>query len=405
MIQTVVSNASAPEYGQATISFPIREEDYPNVVNMLQSMGLGDPVERDCRVDEVCGDWPILKRLEKVAINLDEMDYLAKRLDSFDAQEKAKFQAAAVRFGLFDMRHLIDLTFCCQETTVITDFSDLEKVGRRHYLDVNGSSASSEELENVDGYETALLLIGDGDGTITPYGVIYDNGMQLRPVYDGRNFPLYQDGDSVFLLGLTHKSDPDMNPPTTWLFLPTCRERLERTLRRGGYESEDDIHIRLSQSTAPNEIDSRLDVEHESLNNLNKLASAIVLLDVDQGAKLEAVVQMANPRSATEMTTLAQNLDLFNFVPGIHSPREYGEFMIRESGHFDLDEDLVHFIDYEAYGQKQINAEGGVFKNRGYVAFRGESRGDNIIKEVMKQASAEPQEHLQTGLRLHFKGR
>ena len=405
MIQTVVSNASAPEYGQATISFPIREEDYPNVVNMLQSMGIGAPLARDCLLYELQGPCPILKRLEKVAINLDEMDYLAKRLDSFDAQEKAKFQAAAVKYGLFDMRHLIDLTFCCEETTVITDFSDLEKVGRRHFLDVNGGSASSEELENVDGYETALLLIGDGDGTITPYGVIYDNGMQLRPVYDGRNFPLYQDGDSVFLLGLTHKSDPDMNPPTTWLFLPTCRERLERTLRRGGYESEDDIHIRLSQSTAPNEIDSRLDVEHESLNNLNKLASAIVLLDVDQGAKLEAVVQMANPRSATEMTTLAQNLDLFNFVPGIHSPRVYGEFMIRESGHFDLDEDLVHFIDYEAYGQKQINAEGGVFKNRGYVAFRGESRGDNIIKEVMKQASAEPQEHLQTGLRLHFKGR
>ena len=141
MIQTIVSNARVPEYGQATISFPIREEDYPSVVNMLQRMGLGNPLERDCRVDEIIGDWPILKRLEKVAINLDEMDYLAKRLNSFDTQEKAKFQAAAVRFGLFDMRHLIDLTFCCQETTVITDFSDLEKVGRRHYLDVNGSSA------------------------------------------------------------------------------------------------------------------------------------------------------------------------------------------------------------------------------------------------------------------------
>ena len=54
------------------------------MVNMLQRMGLGNPLERDCRVDEVIGDWPILKRLEKVAINLDEMDYLAKRLDSFD---------------------------------------------------------------------------------------------------------------------------------------------------------------------------------------------------------------------------------------------------------------------------------------------------------------------------------
>lgn len=28
MIQTIVSNARVPEYGQATISFPIREEDY-----------------------------------------------------------------------------------------------------------------------------------------------------------------------------------------------------------------------------------------------------------------------------------------------------------------------------------------------------------------------------------------
>ena len=391
MIQTVVSNASAPEYGQATISFPIREEDYPSVVNMLQRMGLGDPLERDCRVDEVIGDWPILKRLEKVAINLGEMDYLAKRLNSFDTQEKAKFQAAAVRFGLFDMSHLIDLTFCCQETTVITDFSDLEKVGRRHYLDVNGGSASREELENVDGYETALL-IGDGDGTITPYGVIYDNGMQLRPVYDGQNFPLYQDRDSVFLLGLSHKSELSMNSATTWVFLPASAQRLGRALERSGFEGTNDLHIRLSESMAPNEIDSRLDVEHESLNDLNQLASAIVLLDDAQRVKLGAVVQMANPRSATEMTALAQNLGLFDFVPGIHSPREYGEFMIRESGHFDLDDDLAPFIDYEAYGQKQINAEGGVFNDQGYVAYKGpQSLSELLMRPPVEQRYTGPE--------------
>lgn len=194
-----------------------------------------------------------------------------------------------------------------------------------------------------------------------------------------------------------------MNSATTWVFLPASAQRLERALERSGFEGTDDLHIRLSESMAPNEIDSRLDVEHESLNDLNQLASAIVLLDDAQRVKLGAVVQMANPRSATEMTALAQNLDLFDFVPGIHSPREYGEFMIRESGHFDLDDDLAPFIDYEAYGQKQINAEGGVFNDQGYIAFRGENRGDNIIKELMKQASAELQGHLQT--RLHFKGR
>lgn len=74
MILFIFSNSQRPEYGQATVSFPIREEEYPSVVSMLQRMGLGDPLERDCWVDEVNGDWPILMRLEKVAINLDEMD-------------------------------------------------------------------------------------------------------------------------------------------------------------------------------------------------------------------------------------------------------------------------------------------------------------------------------------------
>ena len=31
---------------------------------------------------------------------------------------------------------LINLTFCCQQATVITDFSDLEQIGRDHYIDV-----------------------------------------------------------------------------------------------------------------------------------------------------------------------------------------------------------------------------------------------------------------------------
>ena len=48
-----------------------------------------------------------------------------------------------------------------------------------------------EELENLDGYETALLLIEGGGGTITPYGVVYDNGMKLSQLYDGRHFPEY----------------------------------------------------------------------------------------------------------------------------------------------------------------------------------------------------------------------
>ena len=49
----------------------------------------------------------------------------------------------------------------------------------------------------MDGVETALLLITENEGTITPYGVVYDNGMELSLIYQGRNFPEY-------LLSLIH---------------------------------------------------------------------------------------------------------------------------------------------------------------------------------------------------------
>ena len=48
-------------------------------------------------MDELNSSFLILKRLEKVAVNVDELDYLAKRLDSSDINEAAKFQAMTVK--------------------------------------------------------------------------------------------------------------------------------------------------------------------------------------------------------------------------------------------------------------------------------------------------------------------
>ena len=89
---------------------------------MLQALDIGGPIARDCMVEEIQGLDSILKRLEGQRINVDELDYLVKRLDSFTDGELAQFQGMAVKMGLNDMADLINLTFCCQEATVITDF-------------------------------------------------------------------------------------------------------------------------------------------------------------------------------------------------------------------------------------------------------------------------------------------
>ena len=84
VLRCVLSNAAHPEYGQVTIPFPIPVIEYECTLECLAAMELGARLKRDCRVDELESGFPILKRLEKVGANLDELDYLARRLDSFD---------------------------------------------------------------------------------------------------------------------------------------------------------------------------------------------------------------------------------------------------------------------------------------------------------------------------------
>ena len=64
-------------------------------------------------------------------------------------------------------------------------------------MNLHGGSASVDELNALDGKKTARQLIESGSGTITPYGVVYDNGMKLEQVYDSRFFPCYCMGRDI----------------------------------------------------------------------------------------------------------------------------------------------------------------------------------------------------------------
>ena len=185
MMSAVLSNPNHPEYGVATIPFPIPHDQYTYCMELLKALEIGDAVKADCKVVAVDSFSSVLKRTEMLTVNVEELNYLAKRLESFDTSEAAQFQAMAHKLELFELKDLINLTFCCQQATVITDFSDLAAIGRDHYMNLHGGSASVDELNALDGKKTARQLIESGSGTITPYGVVYDNGMKLEQVYLG----------------------------------------------------------------------------------------------------------------------------------------------------------------------------------------------------------------------------
>ena len=371
MIRAVLSNPSHPEYGVATIPFPIPHDQYARCMELLEALEIGDAVKADCKVQAIDSFYSVFKRTEMLTVNVEELSYLAKRLDGFDTGEAAQFQAMAHKLELFELKDLINLTFCCQQATVITDFSDLSAIGRNHYMNLHGGSARVDELDALDGEKTARQLIENGNGAVTPYGVVYDNGMKLEQVYDGHFFPCYYYEPNAITVSVTAKNEPRDTGHVTWLYLPMAQEEIERALQRAGIADPADARLWLEDTQLMNEVDVLLDKERENLADFNALAQAADALSTDDLKKLGAVVTMAKPRTADQIKNLAESLDLFDLAPGAHTPQEYGKYMIQQSGRFEYDENLDAFYDYEKYGTERMNEEDGMFTDRGYIAYKG----------------------------------
>ena len=59
MFQAVLSNRTHPEYGVATIQFPIPHHQYAHCVELLEALEIGDAVKADCMIAGIDSDRPI----------------------------------------------------------------------------------------------------------------------------------------------------------------------------------------------------------------------------------------------------------------------------------------------------------------------------------------------------------
>ena len=398
MFEATLKNRSSAHFAPVTITFPIPEDQYEQAILALKKSQIGDAGVQDCLIDNVRAvNYPALVRMTGTLANVDELDWLGKQLESLDRYELLQFNAAVERFGLSAADELIDLSFCARDVTVISDFSDLERVGRKHYLTVNGA-ADTKELENLDGKETALALISGRPGYVTRYGVVYDNGIKLEQTYDRKHLPpIWMAANSILELKLraTGEDDPKKQE---WVQLPASRMKLERAMLRAGIPSCGEMQMLVSDSRFPDEVDCTLDVEHGSLFELNRLCQICSNFKEQDFVKLGAVCQMAKPECAANLLQLAENLDQFDFAPGVHTPEEYGRYMIQKSGHFEYDENLDEFYNYGDYGVQRMLQEDGVFVDRGYVSYHGTLTLDELMRDDPAESYHQEQEANMEGM-------
>ena len=393
MVRTVLSNAEHPEYGSIPLEFPVPDEQYDHTVTQLEKVGIGTVQNSDCKIDTLNSWYTVLKPLAGQVVNMDELDYLAKRLESFDGYESSQFQAMASELQLSNIRDYINLTFSSQQVTVITDFSDLEQIGRSHIVTIHGSGMPAEEYQQIDGKAEALKLLQSGNGSVTPYGVVFDNGMKLEPYYDGRHFPPYL--YEPCQLAIEIRPADGGTGASDYLYFPAPDQQLMRTLERAGATDAADNRMQTTVDQLPKAVSEQIDLQQESLVELNEMCGEIAKLSPQECRKLNAAVLMAQPRYASEIRQLAENLEQFEFVPDVKTPEEYGKYMIQQSGRFEYDPNLEDFYDFQGYGRQKISAENGQFNDYGYISYHGVL----TLDELMLQDPAE-QAQVESALRL-----
>jgi Antirestriction protein (ArdA). len=375
-MNVTLCNRGHPEYGAATIPLPIPDEEYVHCMELLEALEIGNATSHDCYLDQISGAPPALDMLEGTMTNVDELDFLARSMERFTDDELAKFQCMIATREHWDMETLINLSFSCEQATVITDFSKLDNVGKSHYMTMHGGGVPAEEYRQLNGIGIARMLIADGRGKITPYGVLFENAMRIEPLYDGHSFPPYS--DKPYVMEFTIETDREGE---LTFFLPQPEKRLERMLERAEIYSPGRLDVRTWRIDLPDAIADRLDVPHESLDVLNSLCAAVGRLDQKEMQKLSAVVNYAQPEYAIQMQHLAENLELFDFVESVQTAEEYGRYLIQESGHYEFDENLEAYYDYDKCGREQMESESGGYTPEGYVSYHGTMSIDELMME------------------------
>ena len=128
--------------------------------------------------------------------------------------------------------------------------------------------------------------------------------------------------------------------------------------------------------------------EYENLDELNHLAHLLSDLESYELEKFEAVIDSGEyTGSVKDLINLTQNLDCFDFEPGIKSDEELGRLYILDFGAVEIPEHLIDYIDYEAYGRDVRINDGGHYAPGGYV------RNNSRFVELYSGRDDIPDEH------------
>ena len=323
----------------------------------------------------------MLSMLEEQFLNMDEVNFLAKRMDSFTYDELLQFYAAAQYEQLQSPKDLINLTYNLPCYTVVHDLRNLEAIGKTHYMNINGA-VSASEMKKIDFAAIGRELIRSGNGKPTECGLLFKNqDVPYEEVYDGVNFPEYYHTECLAAVSITH------GRKTEHLYLPCDELSITKAMYRIGAANTDELTVRLdSLEVDAHEWSDRIKqlLRDSSIYDVNEVLAAIDTADMNLD-KLSAVMEYADADSPEAIIALAEHIDDFVFVPDVHDPIAVSGSTIASIKEYALHPHLEDFFDHQRFGEHLIKQYDGKFVSGGYVCMDEGAYLDEILADIPDQ--------------------
>ena len=310
--------------------------------------------------------------------NLDELNYLAKRMESFDYHEYDQFLIGITKLENQTEKDLINLTFNLDHFTLCKDVSSYGKIGREYVMNTQGPVPAHDE---DDPKYTAIgkELIDKGFAQITGKGLLIYNPLDaLEEVYDGHTFPEY------YYESTLASAEVSYNGRTELLLLPGEELAIKKALARLGapFDSDCDIKFCLSQGE-DDAWEERIEgvIRSEGLYEANKMLRAMDTGDMDWD-KLTAAVELAGVQKAANIAAVAENLGEFAFIPDAKSESDVAHFLVDNADEYGMNIEMEEYFDFSGFGEYFAEEHNGQFLGGGFVYLDSDRTIDEFLKEL-----------------------
>lgn len=308
-------------------------------------------------------------------VNLDELNYLGKRMESFSTLDNDQFLIGISKLDSKEVKDLINLTFNLNHFTLCRDVSSYGKIGREYVLNTEGAVPVHDE----DDPKYAVIgkeLIDKGLAQITERGLlIYNPFDALEEVYDGHTFPEYYYNNSLLSLNAGYGGRTEL------LQLPDEALAIKKAIDRLGAPSAEDCSYTVTfHKFKGDEWLNRVQeiIAREGIYEANAMLKTLDNEGMDWG-KLSAVVELAGVQKASNIAFLAEHLEEFSFIPEAKTEEDVEHYLVDNISEYRLNLEMEDYFDFSGFGEHIAEEQDGQFVEGGFIYYDSYDSLDELL--------------------------